>query len=303
MEVENISKKNLNYVLNKYTQIVDELNLRYNLPENVKNSFKWMLKKWETGKKTSRSSYIIPIGYKIQSKYKQSKEKNIREIENIIISLDTVISTLDDTVDILIEDKKEKWEREVTKIINFLYIMSELNRVFPDLHYQKLLIDTILNFIVSLTQIPWLEKEYSDKITKASTQEEEEEEFAIECLKKRAKDIDIFIELLILYLNIDKEYSLTLMKNIKNYRVLELFSKDYFDISIDIENKSNTPTIALFKKYQDRKEIFNAIISNISDKFYLEIKNITPKDKGDEVVIFLEKLGKEKYDKILQHSK
>ncbi len=302
MEVENISKKNLNYVLNKYTQIVDELNLRYNLPENVKNGFKWMLKKWETGKKISRSSYIIPVGYKIQAKYKQSKEKNIQEIENIIISLDTVISTLDDTVDILIEDKKEKWEREVTKIINFLYIMSELNRVFPDLHYQKLLIDTILNFIVSLTQIPWLEKEYSDKITQASTQEEEEK-FAIECLKKRAEDIDIFIELLILYLNIDKEYSLTLMKNIKNYRALELFSKDYFDISIDIENKSNTPTVALFKKYQDRKEIFNTIIKNISDKLYLEIKNITPKDKEDEVVIFLEKLGKEKYDKILQHSK
>ena len=296
MEVEDISKKNLNYVLNKYTQIVSELNLRYNLPENVKNSLNWMLEKWETRKKISRASYIIPVGYKIQARYKHPKEKNIQKIENIIISLDTVISALDDTVDILIEDKKEKWEREVTKIINFLYIMSELNRVFPDLRYQKLLIDTILNFIISLTQIPSLEKEYSDKITQASTQEEEEK-FAIECLKKRAKDIDIFIELLILYLNIDKEYALTLTKTIKIYRALELFSKDYFDISIDIESKSNTPAVALFKKYQDRKEIFNRTIRNILDELYSEIKNITPKD---EVVIFLERLGKEKYDKILQ---
>lgn len=299
MEVEEISKKNLNYILNKYAQIVNELSLRYNLPENVKDSLKWMLGKWETGRKISRASYIIPVSYKIQARYKHSKEKNIQEIENIMISLDTVINTLDDTVDILIEDKKEKWRREVTKIINFLYIISEFNRVFPDLRYQKSLIDTTLNFIVSLTQIPWLEKEYSDKITQASTREEEKK-FAIECLKKRARDVDIFIKLLILYLNLDKEYVLTPIKTIKIYRVLELFSKDYFDTNIDIENKSNTPTLALFKKYQDRKEIFNTTIKDILDELYREIKNITPKD---EATIFLERLGKEKYNKILQHLK
>lgn len=294
-----ISEENLNYVLNKYSQIVNELSLKYNLPENVKDALKSMLEKWKIGKKISRASYIIPIGYKIPDQYKNSKEKNIKEIENIIISLDTVINTLDDTVDILIEDKKEKWKREVIKIINFMYVISELNRVIPDIRYQKLIIDTTLNFIVSLTQIPWLEKEYSGKIAQADTKKEEKK-FAIECIKERARDIDIFIKLLILYLNLDKKYSLIFTKAIKNYRALELFSKDYFDIDTDIEDKSNTPTIALFKKYSNRKENFNTIIKDILDELYSEIKNVQPKD---EVIIFLEKLGEEKYKKILKHLK
>jgi len=297
---ENSQQSNLNYVLEEYSKIIDKISHEHKTPRNVELALKSVLNRWKKGKKLSRASYMIPVIYMVAfDEHKSCDKNNLSDIENILISLDIVINNLDDSVDILQEDKKSKWNREVIKTINFIYIFLKLNKVIPDSKTRDLVINKTLDFIVMLTQIPWFEKKYSESISKSKSTKIEEK-LAIECLRERAKDVDIFSELMILYLGIKKNHARGIIKAVRDYRALELFSKDYFDIDTDIEDESNTPTVSIYKKYKRRRKDFDKRILSVLDRLH---DNLRDNKTDSSAVNFLKDLGKKKYDNLVKEVK
>ena len=288
-------KRNLDHVLSDYSEMIKILRSKYDIPKNVELALKSPLGKWKNKEKISRASYVIPLIYIIVSdRAKKFSENNLKDVESILVSLDVIINNLDDSVDILSEDKKEKWKREIVKAINFLYLFFELNKIYHDPKHQKIVIDKVFNFIIILTQIPFFERKYSAKITKAKNRAEEKRS-AVKCLQERARDVDIFIDFMSLYLKLEKKYSLKISKAIKDYRALELFSKDYYDIKQDLKDKSFTPLVSLFKKYRSKRKVFNRISLAILDELY---GNVGQNDNSDKAIIFLQRLSKEKYNNL-----
>ena len=88
----------IDYISKKYIEIVEEIKSKYKTPENVEEALKSVLRNWQTGRKVARSSYIIPLVNKISDKTK------IKPIENILICLDVIVNTLDDTVVLIRKD-------------------------------------------------------------------------------------------------------------------------------------------------------------------------------------------------------
>jgi len=292
-------EENLNHVLDRYAQMVHAWQLKYKMPDNVVNALKLMATKWQKGIKASRASYIIPVGKKISILQNRVPGRDIPDIESLLISLDVVINTLDDTVDVLAETKKDKWEREIIKIINFLNIFVELNQVIDNSQSRALILDNTFNFIISLTQIPFTEKEYSRKILAAQSLEMERD-IAMQCLWDRAQDVNIFTQLLIFYFNIDSSYGEILGKTIRSYRALELFCKDYFDIDTDKKEQSNTPVLSLLEKHGHQKEGLRKVLIDIQDRLYSKLqKNLLQNEVGELLI----ELGQEKYKDLAQKIK
>ncbi len=260
-----------------YLNLVDTLNA----PDNIKNALKNNVKKWETGKKIARSAYMIPICRKLCQKQQSCAE-------SVLVCLDAVVNSLDDTMDVARPTKAEKWEREVTKTISMLIIFRELGTM--DKSIQKAVTDKALQFIISLSQIPWVEKDFAEKILKSNSDEDEIKN-SILCVKERSRDIDLFLDIALMVSGVSGKEADTIRKAVKNYRTLEIFWKDLADIDLDIENNSKTQTVILFEKH-GKNETFRKTLKQIAERLYNEIETLNDKN---EAVLYIKHLAKEKY--------
>ena len=180
----------------------------------------------------------------------------------------------------------------------FIYIIPYIKINIHEKKTREFIIDSTLNFIISISQIPWVEKEYSEKISNAKTKDEEIR-LTIECLEQRARDIDMFIELSMPYLNLGQDKNLKLKNMIKLYRKLELFSKDYDDLERDIKDNANTPTVSLFKKYKNNEKEFQKRISIVSDELFFQFdKNIKNVEINKEALYSIKDMINKKYNQI-----
>lgn len=192
-------------------------------------SMQIMINKWNKNKKILRTELI----YNIIPNYP-------KEILNKSILIDVVINILDDIYDEKLD--KEEISSNILELLRTMAIIYKEN--FSE--FEKNLMFNYFNKILCIAIIEFV---YIDKI-KYTSNISEKMDLAIDCYNCRSTDIDIFLELPLYELNINKMEIKKLIKIGNIYRAISIISKDITDMKKDMKNETITPIIILSEDAQ-----------------------------------------------------
>ncbi len=249
-----------------YAEAIDdfERELKIEFDDRIKTALFFGMDKWETRKHICMNLYILGA----LSKLPMLSRRNIRDIGKLTLPLEVIVQSLDDTVDIEQRPLQMRWNDDVIKFFELSYLFLKLyeiqkkdykNSIYSTLFRSRSkalrVMDTIVNDVLEMTKIPFIEKNAANSIKKADTISKELE-IAREAMSQRAEVIRIYFNIIreVLPPKLDNPSFDALVMISKFKRSLELLNKDIDDILLDLENKSYTPVSALFEKYEFTNE-------------------------------------------------
>ena len=247
--------------------------------------------------------------------------KHVKEFAMITLPMEAVIQSLDDTIDIDQRDKLVRWNDDVVKFFNLSYMFLKLYDVqkkdYADSIFSTILhsdpkviriLDTLVLDVLKYTNIPFIEKECSEKIIVAKTQSKEEKE-ALRCYFARADAIMFYFDLLDQILLTDKKAFKVVSEMMRLKRAMELVRKDISDIPDDLKNGSVTPVTSFYEKYGYSKDFEKRVLS-IQEKLIdlvksekLKLSNVDFEDAVSYINSLVEEEFNETKKVLLKHIK
>lgn len=228
---------------------------------------------WRRGKKSCRSAVTVPLFEIIQG------DRIPIELENTLISFDVKIGTFDELLDRNNLDSSTKGNLIMSNLIsdlNLLKLAGEKNEE---------LVEAVKKYIVNIMQIPIAENVNYGNFLEAES-EDKELKFAELSYNQRARDIEIFYDLLDIYLeklDYDRE---TTKEQVLAYRKLELLEKDLSDLESDIRNDEKKIPVALKEKYDD-SEVISRKINKLRERLY---NSVDWKNNNKDVELYFKRL-------------
>ena len=228
---------------------------------------------WRRGEKSCRSAVTVPLFEIIQG------DRIPIELENTLISFDVKICTFDELLDRNNLDSSTKGNlimSNLTSDINLLKLAGEKNEE---------LVEAVKKYIVNIMQIPIAENVNYGNFLEAES-EDKELKFAELSYNQRARDIEIFYDLLDIYLeklDYDRE---TTKEQVLAYRKLELLEKDLSDLESDIRNDEKKIPVALQEKYDD-SGVISRKINKLRERLY---NSVDWKNNNEDVESYFKKL-------------
>jgi len=301
-----------------YEETINEFQreLKTEFDDRIKSALFFGIDKWETKKHICMNLYILGA----MSRLPMLSRKDIRDIGKLTIPLEVIVQSLDDTVDIEYRPIQTRWDDDVIKFFEMSYLFLKLYEVqrkdYKDSIYSTFfksrpkalkVMDNVVNDVLEMTRIPFIEKAAAINIKEASTTADEVE-IATEATLQRAEVIRVYFNIIreILPPRIDRSSFDILVMLTKFKRGVELLNKDVDDILLDLENKSYTPVSAFFEKYKftdEFKDRMYKVHAALLERRILSVKDKKIGEAVKESVEYMEgEIGREgrKLGKILE---
>jgi len=180
--------------------------------------------------------------------------------------MDSIVNSADDIADYTpVIPKEDLLRSEILGYTSWTLFIRELEKSLP-VEQRKAFLDSLLEYSLKLSRIPLVERNSLEKILFARTHEEEIET-AIECYLYRAIDIDIFVSLIGISLNVDEKLFSRIRKVAMYMRTYAILDKDIADLEFDAKTGANTPLVAFLRKYGTIEPYVKEIRSKIYNHF------------------------------------
>ena len=184
----------------------------------------------------------------------------------LCLLMDSIVNSADDIADYTpVIPKEDLFRSEVLGYISWPLFVRELESSFTGAQ-REAFFDNLVNYSLKLSRIPIVEKSAVDRILSSKTHEGEIKA-ALDCYFYRAVDIDIFVSLVGISLNVDEGLFAKIRKVAMYMRARAILEKDIADLEFDIKTGANTPLVAFLKKYGVVEHAVKEIRSGIYTDF------------------------------------
>lgn len=247
---------------------LDEENISVPLEEKVsaENILKKTVEDWKNSRKTLRT---IPTLELLEEKFsKEIDEKLVKALT----ALDLQINTLDDIVDTKDPEKEERIKMATQAAYSPLLLQQNLDE-------KEEIIQTLSRYYYQTLQTTKIEGKKLEELKRAG-KDQKIIEAAEQSYQYRARDIEIFGEVVGSYLELEEEKKGELIAELKDLRAIEILWKDLRDIERDIQDEDPTPIIVLMEKFEVSKayEIIASIYNDLAEEVEAKSQELPEKE-------------------------
>jgi len=226
----------------------------------VHTSLERPLQSWETGRKSFRTCPVLQV-------YEAVRDDPISDaVKRTLTGLNATINVLDDIIDTRNLEKPDKIK--LTANVAFAGMLAFTN--IPASQRDRV-VDTIIQYLTELFQIPLVEARSLTAIQEA-TSIDEIVQASSTCYAYRSRDINAFATLSGILHGMDDELLSQLADDLRVYRAHELIFKDITDIQVDLRDGDPTPIIAIIEHSSHPRKVEH-FITRIYDQF--EYSNVS----------------------------
>jgi len=223
-------------------------------PYPVHKPMQQLAERWRTGEK---SLWTLPV----VNVYHRVLEETVPDaILRGLVGLDATISTLDDIIDTPHLSTAEKVDLCIIAAFANAYAFGQL----PAEH-QDDIVDTYLDYLTMLFQIPRVEHRLLKQFRAADTKTERKT-VGHDFYRYRGKAITVFAELPALLLDLSEDVTRQVVSDLEQLRARQLIFKDLTDMERDVQDHDPTPILILLQHHDTPAQIA-AFIRGLADQF------------------------------------